>query len=391
MPTNTIQFISTFPPRECGIATFCYDLVKWVQKAGGKKFSCNVAAVNDNTCSTYHYPGIVNMEMHEEDMDSYLEAAEKINRDNRTKIVCIQHEFGIFGGEFGEYLLPFLDEVKKPVVTTFHSVIPGDPEPERHRKYVVKKICEKSKKVVVISGFGQDILKDKYGVEEEKILPIPHGVPHIEYGNIDRAKKKLGLKGRKVISTFGLINKGKGIHYAIKAMPKIVKRHPEALYLVIGETHPIVRKQEGENYRTKLVKMVKELGLTENVAFYNKFLPLKELCTYLEATDIYVTPYRDPHQISSGTLAYAVGAGKACVSTPYLFARDALRDNRGTFVRFKSSKDIADKISTLLENQGLRQNFELNAYNYSRAWVWENIGNSYLNLFKGITQNSSKN
>jgi glycosyltransferase involved in cell wall biosynthesis len=384
MAIKTIQFLSTFPPRECGIATFTDDLVNWVTMAGGGNFNCRVAAVNDNSCSTYNYPKKVNIEIHEENIENYLEAAEQINKDEKTKLVCIQHEFGIFGGEFGDHLLPFLDELKKPVVTTFHSVLPGNPEIERHRKYVVKRICEKSSKSVVISGFGQDILQEKYGVEPGKIIPIPHGVPSIDYGNTEKAKRRLGLKGRKVISTFGLLSRKKGIHYAIKAMPKIVKKHPEALYLVIGETHPIVRKNEGETYRKKLVSLVKAMGLTDNVAFYNKFLPLRELCSYLEASDIYITPYYDPEQISSGTLAYAIGAGKACISTPYLYARDALRDNRGMFVRFKSSNDIAEKVNMLLGTPSLRQSIELNAYTYSRAWEWENIGNSYLHLFNNI-------
>ena len=386
MAEKTIQFMSTYPPRECGIATFCEDLLTWTQHAAGKAFSCRVAAMNSDSVPTPNYPKIVNMEIHEDDLNEYIAAAEEINRNDKIKAVCIQHEFGIFGGDMGAYLLPFLDEVKKPVVTTFHSVLPGNPGPEPSRKYVVKKICEQSDKVVVISGFGRDILKDKYGVRQEKIIPIPHGVPKIPFGTSEKAKRKLGLKDRTLISTFGLMSKRKGMQYVIKAMPKVVQEHPEALYLVIGETHPVVRRNEGETYRKGLLKQVKELGLRNNVAFINRFLPLDELCRYIEATDIYVTPYYDPHQISSGTLAYAIGAGKACISTPYLYARDALRDNRGLFARFKSATDIANNINMLIENRQLKQSIEFNAYTYSRAWNWENIGNTYLHLFKSLTK-----
>lgn len=387
MGNNQIHFLSTYPPRECGIATFCSDLLKWVQRAAGEKYKCRVIAMNDNSCSTYNYPSLVKMQIHEEEPEDYFEVAEQINNNDNIKALCIQHEFGIFGGDMGEYLLPLLEEVKKPIVTTFHSISPGNPDIERHRKYVVRKICEHSDKIVVISGFGHDILKEKYGIPQQKIVAIPHGVPKIAYGDNDKVKRRLGLKGRTVLSTFGLMSKRKGIHYVIKALPKIVKEHPEVLYLVIGETHPIVRKNSGERYRKELTRLVKKLGLKENVAFYNRFLPLKELCDYIHATDIYLTPYYDPQQISSGTLAYAIGAGKACVSTPYLYARDALRDDRGMFVRFRSSNDFAEKINQLIVDPSLRQSLELNAYTYSRAWLWENIGNSYLHLFKGLIKN----
>tara|TARA_Y100000310_G_scaffold343867_1_gene453583 strand:- start:21 stop:1193 length:1173 start_codon:yes stop_codon:yes gene_type:complete len=390
MAKNWIQFLSTYPPRECGIATFCSDLLTSIEKAGRGKVKGKIAAMNEKLFTTYNYPARVNMQIEEEDPVSYLDAAEKINQNKNVKLVCIQHEFGIFGGNYGDYLIPFLEELEKPVVTTFHSVLPGSPKLNRHRKYVVQKICKNSAKAVVISGFGHDILKEQYGIKSRKIVTIPHGVPKIDFGKTDKVKKSLGLNGRKVISTFGLMSKRKGMQYVINALPRIVKKHPEALYLIIGETHPTVRGIEGEKYRNSLKTMIKEKGLQRHVKFYNEFLPLNQLCRYIQATDVYITPYYDPNQISSGTLAYAVGAGKACVSTPYLYARDALRDSRGLFVDFKSSRTIADAINRLFDEPGLKQSIEINALSYGRAWYWENIGNSYLHLFNGIT-NGSKN
>jgi glycosyltransferase involved in cell wall biosynthesis len=385
MSEKLIEFLGTFPPRECGIATFSTDLVNCIQKAAGDTFSCRVAAMNANSCSTYNYPKIVNLQIDEDELETYMEAAEYINKNKKIKAVCIQHEFGIFGGDMGSYILPFLDELKKPVITTFHSVLPGDPLLEKRRVHIVKRICENSERVIVISGFGKDILQEKYGVDADKIVPIPHGVPSIPFRNQKSAKKTLGLEGRTVISTFGLMSKRKGLQYVIRAMPHIVEKHPEVLYIGIGETHPVVRKHEGETYRKKLSKLVKKLGLRDNVRFYNKFLPIKELCTYLEATDIYITPYYDPQQISSGTLAYAIGAGKACISTPYLYAQDALRDDRGVFVKYKAPKDVANKVNMLIENPATRRRIEANAYAYSRGWQWNKIGKAYLNLFNEIT------
>ncbi len=357
----------------------------WTQKAAGTSFKCKVAALSNN--GSYDYPKEVNMEIQQDELEEYLWAADEINANDKIKAVCVQHEFGIFGGEMGQYIIPFLEELKKPVVTTFHSVLPGDPLPSRDRLYMVKKICENSDKVVVISGFGQDILHDKYRIPRHRVIPIPHGVPEIPFGTTEKAKKRIGFEGRTVISTFGLMSKRKGLQYVIRALPKVVKEHPEVLYLIIGKTHPVVKKKEGEVYRKSLIKEVRDLGLKNNVMFFDEFLPLKKLCALLEATDIYITPYYDPQQISSGTLAYAIGAGKACISTPYLYAEDALRDNRGLFSRFKSHKDMSDNINTILDNKELRQSLEFNAYSYSRAWKWASIGGTYLELFKSLIRN----
>src|SRR3989344_3626466 len=383
-----INFVSSFPPRECGIATFTKDIVDSIESKFNPKISCRITALNENLLATYNYGKNVQLQIDQDDRDSYLIAAEKLNKCAHTRAVCIQHEFGLFGGTFGDYVIPFLEELKKPVVTTFHSIL--NPEQagttKRHIKYVVKKIAENSSKIVVISGYGKDILMQKYAIPEEKIAIIPHGVPLVQRGKNAEAKKELGLTGKKVMTTFGLLSNKKGIQYALRAMPGIVAENPDLLYLVIGETHPLVRKREGEKYRNRLKKVVKKFGLQENVKFYNKYLPVEEICRYLQATDVYVTPYFDPQQISSGTLAYAIGAGKACVSTPYLYAKDALRHGRGMLVPFKSSKAIAVAVNKILGDKKTKERIEKNAFEYSRSWTWPKIAGSYVYLFKQIAK-----
>ncbi len=377
-----VHFLSSFPPRECGIATFTQDLLGAVERNNSIGIECRVAAVNDNMYSTYNYPKRVNIQIDEEDEESYHIAAERLNKSNKTRLVCVQHEFGLFGGNFGYYLIPLLEELEKPVVTTFHSVLPGNPKPERHRKYVVKKICKNSEKVVVISGFGKEILIQQYDIPEKKIEVVPHGVPAVPFREEAKAKKELGLQGRKVLSTFGLMSRRKGIHFAIRALPRIVSKNPDVLYMIIGETHPVVRKKEGERYRNYLKRIVKELRLKRHVRFENRFLPMPDICKYIQATDVYITPYYDPQQVSSGTLAYAVGSGTACVATPYLYARDALRHGRGSIVKFKSSKCLAEAVNRILLDRRHRLSLERKAFNYTRGWQWSSIGERYCELFK---------
>jgi len=381
MNKGWVHFLSTFPPRECGIATFTQDLSSAVQKEFGPAVKSKVCAMNENLLSTYNYPGHVNLQIDEEDRASYLLAAEKLNNMQNTKVVCLQHEFGIFGGTFGDYIIPFLEELKKPCVTTFHSVLPGKPKPDLHRRYVVRKIAEQCSKVVCISGFGKDLLMEQYGVPAEKIAVIPHGIPNIAFNGRKKAKESLGLSGRDVVMTFGLLSKRKGLEHVIRAMPSLVKKYPTILYLIVGETHPVVRRKEGEKYRNKLKKEAMERGLKNHVMFIDKYLSLAQICKCLQAADVYITPYFDLNQISSGTLAYAVGAGRACISTPYLFARDLLRDGRGILVRPKSGAEIAKGIDKILGNPKLKAELEAKSFEFSRNWLWPAIARSYMALF----------
>lgn len=378
---NWILYVSTFPPRECGIATFTKDLTSALDKKFNPTLKSKILAINDNGSSMYNYRSKVKFQLNESYIEKYIEAAKKINSDNSIKMVSIQHEFGIFGGNYGEYLIPFLETLKKPVVVTFHSILPN-PDPDRLR--IVRAIAKRSSAITVMADSAVDILKDDYGINDTKITMIHHGVPIFHPQREERIKKKLGLENNFIISTFGLINKGKGIEYSIKAMAKVVKKHPKALFLIVGETHPQVRKHEGEEYRNKLIKLVQRFKLQDNVKFYNKYLTLQEIVWYLEATDIYINVALDPNQITSGTLAYAMGAGKAIISTPSLYGKAMLKDERGIIVGFKDPNSIASAINKLIEDPDYRKKLERNAYKVGTKMHWNNVATQYLDVFKKI-------
>jgi len=378
---NWILYVSTYPPRECGIATFTRDLTKSMDKRFNPTLKSKILAINDNGSSMYNYVSKVKMQLNESYIEKYIDVAKKINNDKRIKLVSIQHEFGIFGGNYGDYIIPFLDTLKKPVVVTFHSVLPK-PDPDRLR--IVKAIAKRSSAITVMANSAVDILTEDYGIERKKINVIHHGVPMFHPNRKDKIKKKIGLENHFIISTFGLINKGKGIEYTIRAMLKVVKKHPNALFLVIGETHPQVRKNDGEDYRNKLLSMVKEFKLQDHVKFYNKYLTLQEIIWYLEATDIYVNAALDPNQITSGTVAYALGAGKAIISTPSLYGKEMIEDEKGILVDFKDSNGIASAINKMIENPKFRRKIEKNAYKFGTKMQWSNVASDYLNTFKKI-------
>ena len=379
---SCILYMGTFPPRECGIATFTKDLIDNIDKKFNPLLKSEVLAINDNGSSIYNYDGKVGFQIDETNIEDYTNIARKINNRDDIKIVNIQHEFGIFGGEHGSYLLPFLDSIKKPVVLTFHSVLP---KPNENKKNVVQSIFEKVSAVIVMARESVRIFKEDYGIDSSKIFFVPHGVPQVPF-NSENMKEKVNLKNRIVLSTFGLLNRGKGIEYVIEALPPLVKKFPEIIYLIIGETHPQVRKKEGENYRNKLRQLVYKLGLRKNVKFYNKYLTLKEIITYLGATDVYVSSSLDPNQIVSGTLSYALGCGKAIISTQNIYAKEVLSKERGILVDFKNPKSIEKAINNILTSKELREKLEKNAYELGRRMIWPNVASSYLRVFNKITK-----
>jgi len=370
-----IAFLGTYTPRECGIATFTKDLVDSIDLLG--EFApARLISVNEIE-TIYDYDSRVKQQIRQDFEEDYIQAAKYIN-SSRINAVNLQHEFGIYGGEWGKYILSFLQNVHKPVITTLHTV---QPDFESTARNVLKETLSHSKAIVVMARTAKNILKE-YNVPSKRINVVQHGCPDMPFLNSDNVKPSLGLKGRTILSTFGLINRGKGIEYAIQALPPLVEKHPNILYLIIGETHPEVRKIEGENYRMNLIKLVDQLGLKNHVRFHNRFLTKRELIRYLHATDIYITPYIGPNQISSGTLVYALGAGRAVVSTPYLHAKEVLSHGRGMFCEFKNPDSIADGVKKLLENDKLRRDIEKKAYRYSRSFTWPKVAQKYTDILK---------
>ncbi len=372
---ESIAFLGTYTPRECGIATFTKDLSDSIDLLG--EFApAKIISVNEIE-TIYDYDNRVKQQIRQDFKEDYIQAAKYVN-SSRIDAVSLQHEFRIYGGEWGEYLLSFLQNVKKPVISTLHTV---QPDLGSKAESVMKEIAAHSKAIVIMAKAAKNILK-KVDVPNRKINIVQHGCPDMPFLASDSVKPSLGLKGRTILSTFGLINRGKGIEYAIRALPPLVKKHPKILYLIIGETHPEVRKLEGERYRMKLIKLVDQLALKNHVRFHNRFLTKRELLRYLHATDIYITPYIGPNQISSGTLIYALGAGRAVVSTPYLHAKEVLSHGRGMFCKFKNPDSITQEVEKLLENEKLRKSIERKVYRYSRTFTWPKVAQKYADIFK---------
>ncbi len=388
-----IAFVSTYPPRRCGIATFTSDLIGAIRKADPRT-QCRVAAI-DERGTVRAYGSEVRWRIRQGGPVSYMAAAREINRSN-ADVVCVQHEFGLYGlwkgggfvgehwieGMYEDHLVPFLDELNKPVLVTMHTVLP---EPSPAIRQTVRQIADSAHGLVVMAQTAVDILDRIYGVKATPTV-IPHGMPHIEPKGRRRLKAKLGLDGRLIMSTFGLVGPGKGLEYVIEAMPEIVAQNPEALYLVAGQTHPELLRHRGEEYRNRLMELAEELGMSDHVLFVNQYLEQKDIIDYLLATDVYVTPYLDPNQITSGTLSYALGAGKAVVSTPYLHAKEALADQRGLLVNFRSPGQVAEAVNSIFDDAALKARLEKNAYEYANQATWPKTGARLLEVMDELVK-----
>ncbi len=373
-----VLYMSTFPPRECGIATFTNDLVTAMDKKFSHLIKSRIVAMNKDLSNMYNYPEDVIFQIPDVDIQEYIDAAKKINGMDNIKLINIQHEFGIFGGEYGSYLIAFLEIINKPVILTFHSVLP---EPDDKLKRIVQALAKKSECIIVMAKIAADILRKEYGVTTD-IQFVPHGIPTVLFNSSIKEKTKMGYKKRIVLLSFGMMNPGKSYEQVIDALPKVIKKFPHILYMIVGETHPVVRKKEGEQYRNFLEKKVKELGLEKNVKFYNKYVSLKEIVQYLQATDIYVCSNNDPHQVVSGTLAYAVGSGRAVISTPFLHAKELVTPDRGILAEFNNPKSFADAIIKIISNPKLKASMEKNAYANTRHMTWDNVALAYMSVFK---------
>jgi glycosyltransferase involved in cell wall biosynthesis len=372
-----IAFIGTYPPRECGIGTFTQNLFNSVvrqDKSLGKNYEGFVVAMNDYNM-VYDYPAEVKLTIRQEHQEDYLKAAKFINLSG-ADLCILEHEFGIFGGQNGVYVLPLLHRIEVPIIVTLHTILKT---PTYNEKAVLQQICSMAHKIVVMSHKAVDFLTDIFLVPEEKIVLIEHGVPDLRFDSAN-AKKELKLETRKSILTFGFIGRNKGIETVIKALPEAIKKHPEILYLVIGKTHPNVLRHSGEEYRIYLLRLVKALKLEQHVAFFNEFIDVEDLFKYLAATDIYVTPYLNEAQITSGTLSYAVGVGAASVSTPYWHAEELLAEGRGLFFNFSDHKQLSKIIIELFDSPDLRQKIKKKALKYGKKITWLKTGEKYATL-----------
>jgi len=375
-------FLSHYPPIECGIATFTKDLSSIMDKRFNPRLKSKVISMNKDG-SDFDFDKKVVMQIKTPDISEYIKTAERINNSEDIKIVSIQHEFGIFGGEYGSYIIAFLESLKKPCIITFHSVLPN---PNELRKSIVKSISERVSKIIVMATSAIDILENDYGIEREKIHLIHHGIPNVSFQRNTQYKKKLNLEDKTVLVTFGLLSRGKGIEYMIQALPELIKKYPNIVYMVIGETHPNVLDEEGEKYRNSLKDLVKSLRLENNVIFYNKYLETNEILDYLLASDIYICTNLEPNQITSGTLAYALGCGRTVVSTQSIYAKEMLQNKRGILVEFRNPESYTTAIDNLLSNQELKDEIEKNAYKFTRIMTWSNVAFSYLNLFNKVVK-----
>ncbi len=370
-----VAYLSTYPPRECGIATFTQDLVDSIikQQSLSPPF---IVAINEK--GGYHdYPVDVKLQVERENRESFESVAHQI-KNSGVKMVNIQHEYGLYGGNWGDNLISFMEEVDKPIVTTLHTIL-QDPPPDAKR--VMDEILGLSDLVVVLARVGIKILEERYDTLSYNVRYIPHGCPNVPFVKSQTAKKGLGLENNYVLSTFGLISRGKGIEYAIQSLPEIVEKKPEVLYLIIGETHPEVRKLEGESYRQSLFNLVSELNLENNVRFVNRFLSKSDLIRFLQATDTYILPYPNKDQISSGTLLYALCTGKAIVATPFLHAKEVIDEGAAVECMFRDPESIASNVNNLIESETLKDKYERHAYAYTRDKIWPNVAMSYINEF----------
>jgi glycosyltransferase involved in cell wall biosynthesis len=386
---DTVLFMSTYPPRECGIAKFTRHLQEAIDRKISSLVKTGIIALNHDGVNMYNYPKNVKYEINDSDLNDYIEVAEKINNSPNIKLINIQHEFGLFGGEWGDHLLLFLEIVKKPVIVNFHCVLP---DPNEKLKRVVRETCKRAQEIVVMTPVAVKILKEMYGVEG-KINVIPHGIPSTSFENQERAKKMFGLQDKTVLTTFGLVSQDKAYEQVIKALPEVVNKYPNLVYLIVGETHPNIRKEYGEEYRNGLIKLVHQLGLEKHVKFYNKYIADKEIIQYIKASDIYISTGMNPNQITSGTLAYAMGFGRPVIAVPFLHAKDIVTPERGLLAEFDNPESFTNAILKLLGDENLRKDMEKHAYHETRHTTWSNVAFHYCELFNkylGIESEDAK-
>jgi glycosyltransferase involved in cell wall biosynthesis len=373
-----IVCLSTFPPRQCGIATFTADLTNAIDQMFGPSVKSKIVAMNLNEVSHFPYPNKVIFQISQPREEDYVNVANKLNRLKEVKLVNIQHEFGIFGGKYGSHLLLFLKKLHKPVVTTLHTVLPA---PDEKMLNIVQAIMKYSKGIIVMTHSSKEILKKDYGLDSDRIQVIPHGIHHVAYRTSEKVKSALGFSGKLILSTFGLLCPGKGIEYVIESLPKVVEKFPNVRFLIAGVTHPVVLEQEGEIYRNFLTKKVHQLGLSNYVSFFNTYFDVNKLLQFLEATDVYLSTSLNPNQAVSGTLSYALGSGRPVISTAFAQAKQDITSKVGILIDFKNPQAFTDAIIKLISNNELCLQMGKNAYFRTRHMTWENVAHSYMKYF----------
>lgn len=374
-PSQRVALVGDYLPRECGIATFTHDVCHWLGRLPGT--NCSVVAVHDLP-DGYAYPSEVRFALAEADLPGYQRAANFLNLAN-PDVVCVQHEFGIYGGPAGSHLLSLLRRLRIPVVVQLHSILA---EPSAAEMRVMRELVRLSTRLIVMSQRGKRMLQEIYQAPGGRVDVIPHGIPDMSFVDPSFYKDEFGVEGKRVLLTFGLLSPGKGIEFVIRALPALVSRFPEVVYLVVGATHPKLLREQGEAYRHRLEQLAVELGVREQVIFHNRFVELQELERFLGAADVYITPYLNPAQITSGTLAYAFGCGKAVVSTPYWHAEELLNGGRGVLVPFRDSAAIARELGDLLGDEVRRQAMRKQAYLLGREMVWERVSHLFAASFE---------
>ena len=379
-----VIYVSTYIPQKCGIATFTKDVTNAINLINPKALAEIMAVVKKD--ESIDFPWEVKYKIDRDDRESYVRAAGYVNNSS-CDIVLVEHEFGIFGGECGDYLLEFLKLVKKPKVMTCHTLIEdGNSIPGRVFSELVKEVDG----LTVMTNYSARKLSKIYNFNIKKIAVIPHGTPDVGYNSSVYYKKRKRLSGRLILGNINLLSVNKGIDYAVEAVAKIAKVYPNVLYLIIGQTHPNVLKYEGEKYRNSLKKKIKELGIQKNVKFVNKYVSSEELVEWLKVIDIYITPYLEEQQSSSGALAYAVGAGKICISTGYLYAKEVLAKGRGILVPFRDSEAIANNVIKIWKNEKRRKAIQEKAYVYGRFMTWPSVALQHLDFFAEVIKKHEK-
>jgi glycosyltransferase involved in cell wall biosynthesis len=376
-PGLNIAFIGNYSPRLCGIATFTTDLCEMVARQLGQRSNVFAVAVND-TAQGYAYPSRVEFTIQKNQQSDYYKAANFINASN-ADVACIQHEYGIYGGWDGIYVLSLVSSLSVPVVVVLHTVLKN---PTPNQKKIIQEMAQRASRLVVMSDLAVTLLQDVYAVPAEKVARIYHGTPDFASLDNSRYKKRFQVEGNQTLLTFGLLSPNKGIETVIRALPELVREFPKLIYVVLGKTHPNVRKEYGEKYRTGLVALVVKLGLSEHVIFDDRFVSLEELCAWLMAADIYISPYLNEAQIVSGTLSYAVGAGTAIVSTPYWYAQELLAEGRGVLFGFGDSVVLAASLRELLADKARLKALRARTYRFGRQMRWEIVAEKYLELFQ---------